>query len=264
MSSDTAAALIVRNDADLAVSFTPQALELRDDAIERAGLIAKVNSPVSQEQAVEAQKDLRRVLNLVESARKAVKEPVLEMGRKIDAAAKQFVADLAKEEIRIARLVGDYQAEQLAIARAAERKRQEELARIEAERQEAVRKAQEEATRAAAQAKTEEERKAIEAAAQREAQRQAELAAQQLEALGAPPAPPKAEGQSVRPVYRWEVTDIWKLARMHPGLVRIEPNRQEINDVIASGTRQIDGLRIWEEVKSSVRVGNAKTELIEV
>lgn len=127
-------ALIVRDDAQLTVTFTANALALRGSALEKSALVARVHDPDSQAKAVEAQKELSNAINLTERARKAAKEPVLEFGRRIDDAAKAFVADLKAEQLRVASLVGDYQQLEQARVRAAEQARLAEAAKLEAER----------------------------------------------------------------------------------------------------------------------------------
>ena len=92
-----------------------------------------------------------------------------------------------------------------------------------------------------------------EAARKMEQERQDALARQAVEAVGPAAVPQKAKGQVVKPVWTFEVTDIWLLARTNPGLVRIEPNTSEINQVIAAGVRDIKGMRIFEVVKSTTR-----------
>ena len=92
-----------------------------------------------------------------------------------------------------------------------------------------------------------------EAARKVEQDRQDALARQAVEAVGPAVAPQKAKGQVVKPVWTFEVVDIWLLARTNPGLVRIEANTSEINQVIAAGVRDIKGLRIVEVVKSTTR-----------
>ena len=87
---------------------------------------------------------------------------------------------------------------------------------------------------------------------------------QELAALAPVPVAPRAAGQSAKAVWMHEVTDIWALARVHPGLVKIEPRKAEIAEVInaqaMSGQKpQIAGLRIWEDVAVSVRQGKGRT-----
>lgn len=266
-----------------AVTIAQEAEELKASALEKSALIAAVRNADDNTLANEALRELRSVSKAVEDARKKVKQPVLDLCRLIDAAAKDFTAELTEEESRIAKLASDWHTEQLEIQRAAERKRIEEEQRIQREREAEERRIREEAERAAREARLKAEAEALAArneaeriaAAERakaeqeriaklEAERQriaAERAQQELLSV-ATKAPPRAEGQVVKPTWSWEVTDIWLLARTNPGLVRIEPNKQQINEVIAalaeSGTPKLAGLRIWEEVKVSVRIGHQK------
>jgi len=142
-------------------------------------------------------------------------------------------------------------------------------ARSEADRQAAFERAKAEAARLAVEAearvKAEEQRLAAEANAQAKAEE--ERRAQEQMSLGPAPAAIRADGQTSKMTWSWEVTDIWTLARMQPALVEITPRRQQINDVItsmsAAGEPKIPGLRIWPEMKVGVRVGRPK-EAIDV
>jgi hypothetical protein len=59
------------------------------------------------------------------------------------------------------------------------------------------------------------------------------------------------------------VTDIWTLIRERPGMVRVEPNKCEINKSIErlaeSGEPNIPGLRIWKETVCGVRTEKKAT-----
>lgn len=249
-------ALIVRNDAELTASTPLDGIELKQAALAVSQLIFTVNSEKTQTMAVEAQRGLRELLTAAEKQRKAIKEPILEFGRRIDAAAAGFVADLKAEDNRIGQLVNDYQCELAKRKREEDRKRQAELDRIERERQEAVREAERKAiaeATAARKAAEEAERKAREAAAlienkakreaalkaaeeakQRAAEvekenlskleaervRQAELAHQQREALAPPTEIAKAAGQVVREKYVGKVVNVWHLIKSRPEFVR--------------------------------------------
>lgn len=73
--------------------------------------------------------------NQLEKARKALKQPFIEAGRAIDAAAEEPARriDKAKAEVRAA--LAAYEAEQRRLAAEAERERQAELRRLEEQRQ---------------------------------------------------------------------------------------------------------------------------------
>lgn len=287
----------------LTPSLAPEAEQLKVAALESAALVAVVRSPQEKAPAIYAQMKLASILKAVEKARKEVKEPYLEACRLIDGTAKKFCLDLEWEQIRLGKIVGDYDMEQLAIARRAEAARQEELRRIaeqeaaekrrieaearaaeearqaEARKQEEARQAEERRIAAErAQAKNAAERKRLDSeraaliekqkvqeaefAKQRESERinrQAqlkrlqELLAQAAEAVGPEKGMAKSAGQVVKPVWKFEVVNIGLLYKMHPGLVTLTVNTAEINQCLAQGVRDIKGLRIWEEVKSTVR-----------
>lgn len=147
-------ALVIRNDAERTIAFLPQATKMKEEALGMAALVGKVENAAENEKAFAAQSALAELRRQVEKARVAAKEPVLDFGRKIDAAAKAFVSDIGNEEMRIATLIGDFQQLEQAKARAAEKARQLEAERVERERQAELRRIAEE------QARVERERQA--------------------------------------------------------------------------------------------------------
>lgn len=226
------AALMVPDHAKFGISFSGAAVALKEEALSCASLVAVVNSPGSQELAVDAQKSCCRLLKMVEDDRAAVKRPVIDYGKAIDDAAKKFVAEVAKEEMRVAKLVGDYQQAELAKARSAEALRVKELTEMEKAREEKL-----------ATVSTLVERERVH-----------EEFSQLTQAVqSAPIAPPKVEGQKVQEVWCFEVTNPHLLANAHPALVKIEPRRFEINEALKSGLT-IQGIKAWKEVKSSIRL----------
>lgn len=266
------------------VAVVPQAEELKSAALERAALVGLVTDEPTNKEATEALKGLKVVINLCESTRKKVKEPVLELARTIDQTAKEFTAELQEEFNRISRGCADYQTAQLERVKEQERARRAEEERIQREKDaelrkiEEERKAKEEEAKAKAlaeqqAAKNDEERLAAEQRLkdeQKRLQEEADKRAKDEEARRqidlqtvAPVAPPdRAVGQMAKPVWMFEVTDIWTLARLHPALVEITPRKQQINEVIASlaaaGEPKLAGLRIWQEVKVGVRTGRER------
>lgn len=269
------------------ISANAQAIELRESAIAAGALIGSVTDEESNAQATDAMRRIKQVLSLCESSRKKVKEPVLDLARRIDDSAKEFSKELQEEFNRLQRVTADYQTEQLAKQRDIERKRREdeeriarerqaELDRIEKKRQEDEAEAKRKADEEAANAKSEDERRAIEEKAKADLEainKKAEQDAKVQEGLkavemGALPEAPvtRATGQVVRPTYKWEVKDIWALVRAHPALVKVEPRPQEIREVInaqvaGGGKPAIAGLRIWEDVDVTVRAGRKPTTI---
>jgi chemotaxis protein histidine kinase CheA len=271
------------------VEIHAEAIRLKEQALVGGALIGTVTDEASNAACVEAMKEIKRVLSLAEETRQRIKRPVLDLSRMIDCRAKDYCLELQEELHRLGRACADFQTAQLERVKAQERARQAELARIEREKQEALREIEEEERRKAeearrkaaaeaAAAKSEADRQAaferakaeaarLAAEAEARAKAEEERRAQEQMSLGPAPVPVRADGQISKPVWSWEVTDIWTLARMQPGLVEITPRRQQINDVItsmsAAGEPKIPGLRIWQEMKVGVRVGRQK-EAIDV
>lgn len=223
-------ALISRDDRTLAITFTSTAEQLRTEALEFAALIGRVSDPIENQKAVEAQIALKGQINLVEDARVACKGPVLDFGRKIDNAVKEYKAPMEAELIRVSRLVGDYQQLQIAKAKA------EEAARVQAQN-EIDRRAQEQIAKATSHEEIEkiQERRCEEAAA--------------LPVV----AQVRAKGQVVSEEIDYEVTDIWLLARSHPTCVTVTDRRSEVKSLLKAGV-VVAGVRVRKEIKAGVRV----------
>jgi hypothetical protein len=223
-------ALIVRDDSQLSVVITAEATQLKEAALESASLVCKVANATQNENAVAALTEIKRVKKLVEESRQAAKAPILDFGRAIDTAAKTFSDPLTREEMRINRLVGDFQALEEAKKRDAEIARRKELEEIERKKFEAL-----------SQAQSHEEREAIQ-----------ERACEEAKALPVA-APVRAQGQVVSEVWSFEVTDIWTLARAHPTCVKIEARPSEIKALLSAGA-QVVGVKAWKETKATVRL----------
>jgi len=227
-------ALVVRNDAVRRFSFTPAAFELKENALVKGALVGKVSNADEQKDAVAAQIEVAKVLKLAESARKTAKEPILDFGRMIDDEAKKFVKELKEEEMRLGRIVADYEQLEQARIRAAQQAENQRL--LEIERQ-----------RAAEMAK---------ANSHDDLDKIAEKFDQKVKEDAPLPQtikPTRAEGQNIREDWDFEVTDIWALARAHPMCVSIEPRRTEVKALLIAGMK-VTGVRAWKVTKAGVRV----------
>lgn len=226
-------AIIRRDDANLLVSFTEEAVKMRDDALALSGVVGKVTNADENTSAVLAQTELQRILKLAEDARVACKAPVLDFGKKIDSAKKAFVADLDAEMLRVSTLVGNFQAVEQAKARAAENARLAELSRLEKEKAEAL-----------AKANSHEQIDAIQ-----------EHYANKIAVEAAPPtAPVRADGQVVKQDWDITVSNPYELAKYHPACVKIEPRLSEIKQLLNDGVT-VKGIVATRVTKSSVRLG---------
>lgn len=237
-------ALIQRNDAALTVSYTVEAVALKESALALSGVVGKVTNADENAAAVAAQVEIQRIRSLAEKARVAVKAPVLDYGKRIDAAAKEFVAELDEEMIRVSKLIGDFQTLEQAKARAAEQSRLAELSWIEKEKAEAL-----------AKVTSHEQADAVVAHFN-------ELAAQSS-AIVTPTAPVRADGQVVKTDWEITVTNAYDLAKFHPACVTISPRLSEIKQLLNDGVT-VKGIKAEKVTKAGVRLSSAKPKAIEV
>lgn len=231
-------ALIVREDAQLRVSWTMEAITRRDLALGHASEITSVTSQAELDLCVQAHVHVRTVRTEAERARKECKQPILDFGRAIDASAKQFDTPLDQEDRRLSRLAGDYMAIVEANRKAAEALRLADLADIERRKQEQL-----------AHAHTIEEIDEIQAQACEEARE----ASVPIEAI-------RAEGQVVREDWEITVTNSLALAVSHPGCVRMVPNITEIKALLNAGVR-LAGIEARRIVNSTVRTAKRQEPL---
>lgn len=143
---------LIVSDKQLLPTFqiAPKAEQLRAVALRAAYLIDEVTNADENAVAVRAQIELKRVVSLFEKSRKAMKEPLLEAGRKLDRLAAAESLELEKEYGRLTQAVSEFQLIEQRRVREEERLQQEEIARIEREKQaELARIAAEQAAREA-------------------------------------------------------------------------------------------------------------------
>jgi multidrug efflux pump subunit AcrA (membrane-fusion protein) len=252
--------LELRNVGNVEISISPAAIDIRDAIVASAGWISKVTTQSHFTSAVEALKRLRVVAKSVEASRVEIKGPVLEIGKRIDATAKQFVAEVDTEILRLTALLTSYEVEQRRIAAEAERQRQEEERRRQAEeaaRMAEITRQQQAAARAELLANTERERAAAEARrieAEKAAAIERAAAAERQANLPVVVEPPKVAGTVVREDWTFEVTDLRAFSKAYPDLVEITIRRADVLKMIRGGCRQLAHARIYTETKVGVRV----------
>lgn len=248
------------------IAITPAAEEQKRVILEAARRVVAVTDTDSCDIAQARLKALASVRTAVESSRKQVKAPVIELGKRIDGIAADFVADVVTEETRLSGLVAEYAREQQRIAREAREAAERERLRIERaeheRKMEALRKEQEaerqrmeeerrkheaemerlraaRAQDAAAEAEARRREEAA-AAAQRESAARAEAARREAEEAEARARQEREEAErraaavaapppaGVKEEIDFEVTDILAFVAKFPQLCRIEPKRAEI------------------------------------
>lgn len=244
---------------------TPEMLARKKDFLDQGGKITSVASPQEQVLAVEFGRKIQREATAVEDMRKKLKTPHIEAGRRIDKLAGDYIDPLVVEQKRIGKLVSQFQeAEERRVAEE-ERKRQDEIARLEAE---AVRKQKELETALEAKRKKNEELPVAPTdKSQEEAYIQANIAANKShEALQAaiavqsevavyaasPVMKHKEAGTAVRKVVRWRIDDPLKVYATWPHFFSLEPKKSVINGTVSKDFK-CDGMTIWEETDTGFR-----------
>lgn len=240
MSTATAELLVV-SGMDASVSATDTAREVRDQLLAKARAGSVVKDAAGAGRAGELLKEIKAFTRQIEDARKEVKEPVLDLTRRIDGLAKELVGELEAEANRISRLVGAYQAEQNRLAEEARRKAWEEEQRIKEEANRRIAEAQQ-------TAKTE-------ADFERKAEKIEAKAVQQIvetRVAAAAAAPAKPAGLATRTEILFEVEDVQTLYKFSPSLVVLTPNAAAIKAILKTGAK-LPGVRSWTESKTFVR-----------
>lgn len=225
------AQLVVTDVADQTVLIPTEAHTLKAAALESSALIFKVDSKETHDAAVDAQKKLLGLKRRLEKAREAAKRPLLDIGKKIDQAVREFTADIDEEGNRVAGLVNEY-IEAQRIREAAEKRLQDaELSRLQQERNEKL-----------ALAATVEQQDAI----NEEYSRKEQMA--QMSTV----EPTRAHGQVVRTDWEVIVSDVHALYRSHPNCVDLKPRLSEIKALLNAGV-EVRGVVAKRSAKATVR-----------
>lgn len=221
---------------DAQISVIPEANAQRDALLKEATTIKAVENAFDAECAADVLRNVKALSKSVESARKEVGKPLLEITREINGTAKSFCGPLDAEADRLSRILGAYQQAEREKAAKERRRLEEEERRIRREAEEAA--AKDFATEAETQEAVE---KAAEAVAAVRVQRQ-ELKASE------------PEKTQLRTYWKFEVEDIDAIYKARPELCRIEPNGEAIRAFLktTSNKHPVPGLRAWEDVKTVV------------
>ena len=221
------------------IEITTTAHDERQRALALASRVTAVTDALDADECADALRAVTALVKSVESARVEIGRPVLELTRKINDTAKDFVSTLSSEKARLENILGEYQAAERAKADRLRREAQDEADRL---------------AREAARAATVADRAStsVEADRAQQAAAQAETAAIEARVAVATIAPTKPEGVAVRATWKFEVTDIKALFAARPDLCVIEPNNAGIRAQIPHN-QNIPGLRIWKEAKASIR-----------
>lgn len=226
--------LVVRSRSELTVfRFTPQAITLRENALKASKAITEVKTPSDQRVAVAAQLEITEVSKVAKQTWEEAKRPIIDYRKKMDDTVKAYLKELEAESERLSRTIGDFQALEIAKRNAAVQAENKRLADLEQERAKEV-----------AKAGSLEEVDDIN-------QKYSDRAATEARPIA---EPARVEGQAVREEWVVQVSDIWMLARAHPGCVKIEPRMAEIKALLNAGVK-VAGVTATRQTFASVRAG---------
>lgn len=227
----------------VSVTSAAEARAARDSLLEESKSVVLVRDRLDADDATTVLRNLKAYAKTIEAARKQAKEQPMELGRKIDALAKDLTTEIEREAGRIGAVLGAYELQERQKAEDARRAADNEAARIQREawvKAEAARRAAPDSL-----------------AADRASDAVVEKAAEQIVAVkqaAANAVAPKQSGTAIRTDYQFEVLDIRALYAAHPELVTLEPNGSAIRAILrANPNLQIPGLRSWAETKLNVR-----------
>lgn len=217
-----------------AFSVRPQAISMKEKALELSALIGKVETPEQQNEAVNAQVEIKRLIKTFEEARVAVTKPLLEMQRAVKASVDVHAKELDCELMRLGSIVGDYQTALLAAARAAESLKNEELTRIEKERESML-----------AKAKDLSERDAI--------QENADFKVREVQFTAPSVTIERSAHQHIRQDWEIKIVSLDALYKAHPQAVKMEARLQEVRMLLDAGITPA-GVQAKRVTKAGVRV----------
>ncbi len=217
----------------LSIEVDAAAVARKEEVVAAAREIELVNNAFLGDLAVENLRALKSLIDQAEELRVELKAPILELGRKLDGAAKGFKKELTEEYERIHKLVNDYTAGLVDASQVAEAARTAALEALEKRRLELM---QEKATCMTLKRGTEIELEL------------GEIHWKQSELLTAPSLPVKSDGTKIKFKWSYEVADLGELVRSRPELCNIEPAHAKILAAIKAGDRNIPGLTNIREV----------------
>lgn len=231
-------ALVLHNIGGVSISVDASSEKLKADLLSECRDYSVIADEFSMNCASDLASRMKSLIADVEDGRKAVKAPVLDLGKRIDSTASEFSTPISTEMNRVLGLIQGYLKKQRQAAEELERMRQEEIRRLELEKAKA-----EEIV--AAPFTVEESKQAQQTIA-------AVIVAKQ--AVSVPiQAPIKPKGIVTRSVPKIQVIDLHEVYKHNLDFVRIELNQSAVLAAIRAGKIECPGLRITFEDQVEAR-----------
>jgi hypothetical protein len=230
--------LIVSSASVATTPITPAVEQTKLALLAESKLVVSCRNMDEQTVAVHSAREIKRLVSEVEKTRKAVKEPVITIGKRIDELARTFCLPLETELSRVNALVTTFQLAEQRRVQAEFEEQQRQAAKAQADIKAA-------AELAAGASTVQDEIAAHNLTEEAEANLDVAVAAPQPEAA-------RAAGLVVRTTIEFEITDAKALYAAMPNFFELTPRRSIIRDTITENTK-LPGLRVWKETKSNVR-----------
>lgn len=227
--------ILTPNINETQITIEQSSIEVRNALVERARSVSKISDSREADNAAGILKEINNMLKITEQTRKAVKEPVLSLGKRIDATAKEFVADLERAKAQLSTLIVNYNLE-------IERKRKEEEERIRREQEEAQRKLEE-----AQAAKSDSSFEDFIESGNKIDEAKAEV--ERTSALEPHFSGAKASGTTTYKVKSFEIEDELALLKSHPELFSPDPVKIRAYIKLLPDNAKVEGLKIIIETK---------------
>ena len=235
--------LIVSNVNTLSVSLESSAETIRKNLLEQSQAIVSVQSPSELELAVAVMRENKRMLQEVETTRKAVKLPAQQFGKRTDEIAESFCQPINDEQSRINNLVTQFQRDEAERVRLENERLENERLQREKEAADALAEQERVANlkKPSAKAEIAAETKVVET----------QVALKQSQTVAAP-AVARASGLVIKKEVKHEVTDAAALYAVRPEWFNLVPKTAIIKASITKDSK-FPGLRVWEETNTNVR-----------
>lgn len=235
-------ALILVDAAGMSATTTESCQAIIDEALSAGALIGAVRNAEENQAAVEAQLKIKGVMKEIEGAHRAAKDPLVQLGRKLDQIKTTLLVDLEREYGRIGNCAAEFALAEKRRVDAERRLAQEALEKLEREKAQAL---------AAAPATLEAQEKIRE-----------DFSRRQAAELPLPSAPTRAQSQRVREDWDIQVIDLIQFARWAlyaaPQCMDIEVRKTAVKEMLNGGMKEIPGLKCEKTSKAGVSLPRAQ------
>lgn len=246
--------LIVSTATNATAALSTEAPALKVQLLQISRAVIEVGASEHVAPAVHAVRELKRLKNSVEAARKQVKDPVLRLGQRIDELAKNYTIEIDAEILRIEGgrgvdgrpvkgLLGAWNEKENDRIAAEQRAIDEQAAAAQKVLDDALKAQEKLAAKSNATAKQE-------VAADARVQEAIANATKAASVVVAPPA--TAAGMKAKMETFHEITDAAALYAVRPEWFELVPKKVVMKAAI-SKTTILPGLRVWEAMDTKIR-----------